>query len=98
MFFLAKLDNSVASRCLQLRLLLLGGLKLFAQPIHLGCQLLILIERGSIWSKHRLRYFVVFTISCKVTTESFKQRHHNTGLRMYKTTAYLYFGYKPLHY
>jgi hypothetical protein len=35
-------------------------------------------------------------ISYKENTVSFKKMHHNTGLRMHKTVAYLYFGYKPL--
>jgi hypothetical protein len=49
--FLAELGDGVALRCLQLclllllLLLLLGGLELFAQLIHLSCQLLILLER-----------------------------------------------------
>jgi hypothetical protein len=43
--FLAKLDDGVVLKCLQLHFLLLGGLELFAQPIQLGCQLLVLLER-----------------------------------------------------
>jgi hypothetical protein len=42
---------------------------------------------GSIWSKHRLRYFAVFTISCKATRGSFKPMHYNTGLRVHKTSS-----------
>jgi hypothetical protein len=45
MLFLAELGDGIVSKCLQLRPLLLGGLELFAQPIHLGCQLLVLLER-----------------------------------------------------
>jgi hypothetical protein len=37
MLFLAELDDGVASRHLQLCLLLLGGLELFTQPINFGC-------------------------------------------------------------
>jgi hypothetical protein len=32
----------------------------------------------------------------KVKTVLFKQMHHDTGLKMYTTVAYMYFGYKPL--
>jgi hypothetical protein len=34
--FLAELGDSVVLKCLQIHLLFLGGLELFAQSIHLG--------------------------------------------------------------
>jgi hypothetical protein len=44
MLFLAELDDGVMLNCFQLRLLLLGGLELSAQPLQLGWQILVFLE------------------------------------------------------